>query len=78
MLNRYFIIEKSNPNYNTIIDCIVGSEETQRESVDGSKVVVKLPLSDVENHECLDGITEYNHSEIIVEINKPEWQNEII
>jgi len=78
MLNRYFIIEKSNPNYNTIINCIVGEEETQRESLDGLSVVVKLPLNDVENHTCLNGLTEYTHSEIKVEMRKPEWTNEII
>ena len=47
MLNRYFIIEKTDINYNDIIDCIVGSEETQRSSLDGTKIVVKLPLQDV-------------------------------
>lgn len=77
-MNRYFIIEKTDPNYNTIIDCMVGNEETQRESLDGTKVVVKLPLNDVENHTCLNGITEYSHSEILVELQKPEWYEEDI
>ena len=78
MNNRYFIIEKTNPNYAEIIDCVVGKKETQRESLDKIKVVIKLPLGDEENHTCLEGVTEYSHEEILPIMASVEWQEEDI
>ena len=75
-MNKYYIIEKTNPNYADIMACIVGAESTQRTSLDGLKVVVKLPKGDAENHTCLDGLTMYSHSDILTVMASLEWTSE--
>ena len=75
-MNKYYIIEKTNPNYADIMACIVGAESTQRTSLDGLKVVVKLPKGDAENHTCLDGSTMYSHQDILVVMQSAEWYND--
>ena len=77
-MNRYFIANIPNPNMSQIYDLVVGEESTQRFSLDGTKVVVKLPVGDDSNHGVLQNATEYTHAEILVEMQKPEWQDEII
>ena len=77
MENRYYIVEKTNPQLTEIINCVVENVNSLRESIDTTKVVVKLHKGDTENHPCLDGITEYNHQEILLEMAKPEWIVEI-
>lgn len=59
-----------------IYDLVVGVESTKRFSLDEKKVVVKLPLGDKTNYGILQNATEYTHSEISVEMQKPEWRQE--
>lgn len=75
--NRYFIVNIPNPNMSQIYDLVVGTESTQRFSLDGTKVVVKLPLGDETNYGILQNATEYTHSEILIEMAKPEWSQEL-
>jgi len=73
MLNRYFIANVHNPNMSQIYDICVGKESTQRFSLDGTKVVVKLPLGDTNNYGVLTTAIEYTHAEILIEMAKAEW-----
>ena len=77
-MSRYFIIEKNNPNHDSIMDCIVKPSDVKLESLDGSMFWVKLPLKDLDNHDCLDGIKEFTHIEMKLERKKPEWQKDEI
>ena len=77
MLNRYFIANIPNPNMSQVYDLVVGEESTQRFSLDGTQVVIKLPLGDDNNHGVLSNATEYTHAEILIEMNKPEWNEGI-
>lgn len=74
--NRYFIVNVTNPNISQIYGLVVEDEYSQSFNNDNTKVIVKLPLKDLENHTCLDGITEYTNSEILTEMQNPEWQKD--
>ena len=76
MENRYFIVNIPNPNMSQIYDLVVGSESTQRFSLDGKKVVIKLYLGDTKNYGVLQNATEYTHEGILMEMDKPEWKQE--
>lgn len=78
--NRYFIVEANSPNLPQIYDVIVGKPSKQRPNNLGSiatKLAVKLHKGDHNNYPFLDGIQEYNHAEIRVAMNTPEWQTDI-
>lgn len=78
MTNRYYILPYPNLN-SSVWNIIVGTTETQRLNVQGNKVVVKLPLGDIKQHAILNGIQEYTHVEILVEMAKSTWtQTEIL
>ena len=68
---RFYIIERINPNFNEIMDCVLGTEEDQRESLDKTKMLVVLYEDSI--HECLEGIDEYNLEEILVVMETDEW-----
>lgn len=73
--NRYFIVDVPNPNMSQIYDIVVGTEVTQRFSLDGSKAIVKLPVGDTNNYGVLATATEYTHAEILTEIQgNPVWE----
>ena len=74
--NRYFIIDLPNPNMLQIYDIVVGDTTTQRTSLDGTKIMVKLPEGDDTNYGILQNATEYTHEEIIIELAKPEWSKQ--
>mgnify|MGYP003636078357 FL=1 len=44
--NRYFIVNADDPNLSEIEQVIVGEPTTQRYSIDGSQIVVKLHQND--------------------------------
>jgi len=71
--NRYFIINADDPNMDEIAHVIVGSMDTQRYSLDGSKLVVKLHYDDPNNYEFLADYTEYNHDAILEQLHTLEW-----
>jgi hypothetical protein len=77
MTNRYFILPFPNVN-SAIWDIIVELPETLRTNNIGNKCIVKLHSGDTSRHQMLNGFKEYSHSEILVEILKPEWNTQEI
>lgn len=70
--NKYFIIELPSPALSAILSHCVESSNTVRKNNTGTKAVVKLPVgANVPN--ILKSKTEYNHAEILTELNEPEW-----
>ncbi len=76
MNNRYFIIDSNDANLQEIYSYCVEDGSSVRKSTDGTLQVVKLPKDYVGTPECLSGYTEYDHTGIIIELAKPEWQEE--
>lgn len=75
--NRYYIVDLSDPNLSDIYKIIVGEEETQRKSIDKTKIIVKLKKGDNKNHECLNNSQEFTHEQIL-EISQDEnWSSNI-
>ena len=75
-MNRYFIVNSSDINKNTILGYCVSNGSTTRYSLDGSKFIAKLPINDTNDYEELSEYTEYTHSEILNQINTSEWVEE--
>tara|TARA_R110001592_G_scaffold359364_1_gene665869 strand:- start:587 stop:874 length:288 start_codon:yes stop_codon:yes gene_type:complete len=73
ILNRYFIINSDDPNMDNIDHVIVGTVESQRYSIDGTMLVVKLHKGDYNDYEFLDQYQEYNHEEILIALDNDEW-----
>ena len=73
MENRYFIANVPNPNMSQIYDIVIGTEASQRFSLDGKKVVVKLSLGDTNTYGVLQNATEYTYEEILIKMQEPEW-----
>jgi hypothetical protein len=75
--NRYYIINASDKNINEIYKIIVGGPGTQRHSINGEKIVIKLHLNDHNTYDFLSNYQEYNHGEILYIMSGPEWTQEI-
>lgn len=73
MNNRYFIGIFPHNQMAAIYDIIVGEPETQRKNNLNNKVVVKLLLGDTQTHAALNSFQEYTHAQVLVELQKPEW-----
>jgi len=56
-----------------IVNAIQTSMDTLRKSLDGSKAILKF---DGDTPSCFDGLTTYNHSEILTELAKSAWTDE--
>jgi hypothetical protein len=76
--NRYFILSLPNVNMSRIYGFVIGAEGDHRISLNGTKIVVKLPEGDSVNHGLLQNATEYTHTEISLEMNKPEWSEQFV
>ena len=76
-MNKYFIIKLPDSALENILKHCVGTATSQRRSVDGKSVVVKLPVGS-EIPGIMNHLTPYTHSEILIEMAKPEWQHENI
>ena len=74
--NRYFIVNIPNANMSQIYALAVQDSLTIAKSNDGKKGIIKLFIGDEANHGILQNSIEYNHAEIIIEKQKPEWQPE--
>ena len=57
---------------NLCANAIQTSVSTLRKTLDGTKAILKW---DGDTPDCFDGMTTYNHSEILTELNKSEWTN---
>jgi len=72
-----FIVAADSPNLPQIYDVIVGKPSTQRYSIAGDNLVVKLHKGDHSDYQFMDGIKEYNHAEILDIMHTPDWQEEM-
>lgn len=75
--NKYYILNLPEPALNAILSHCVESAETARSNKDNTKHVVKLPIGSGVPA-VLKSKTEYNHTEILQELNTSEWQSDII
>jgi hypothetical protein len=81
----YKIIELPNENVVHALNVSIGANETQRYSLDGSKIIIKTTQSlidkEISKGSSLNKIfpnvltTDCTHEEILLEVQKPEWQN---
>ena len=69
--NRKWVIVNVSGITDEMIDsAIQSSMDTLRKTLDGSKAILKF---DGDTPSCFDGLTTYNHSEILTELAKSDW-----
>ena len=73
--NRYYPINSNDPNKEQILSFSVGAASTQRYSLNGFQLVIKLYEGDHHPHPELSQYIEYNHDNILEFLNNPEWTN---
>ena len=72
--NRKWIIVNVSDITDEMIDsAIQTSMDTLRKTLDGSKAILKW---EGDTPSCFDGLTTYNHSEILTELAKSAWTEE--
>lgn len=71
MMNRYYIVNTNDPNLNAIFDIAVQDANTARYSVDGTKVIIKLPLGDQTQY---DFLSQYAEADLSI-LQTAEWSN---
>ena len=72
--NRSWVIVNVSDITDEMIDsAIQTSMATLRKTLDGSKAILKW---DGDTPSCFDGLTTYNHSEILTELAKSTWTEE--
>ena len=67
---KWVIVNVSDITDEMIINAIQSSIDTLRKTLDGSKAILKF---DGDTPSCFDGLTTYNHSEILEELAKSDW-----
>ena len=70
---RWVIVNVSDITDEMIVNAIQSSMNTLRKSLDGSKAILKF---DGDTPSCFEGLTTYNHSEILTELAKSAWTEE--
>ena len=69
--NRKFIVINVSSITDEMIDnALEVSRDTLRKTVDGTQAILKW---DGDTHSCFDGLTTFNHSEILIELAKSKW-----
>ena len=72
--NRHWIIVNTDDVTNEMINnALQVNSTTLRKTLDGSKALLKW---DGDTPSCFDGITTYNHSEILAILNNSDWKEE--
>jgi len=72
--NRKWVIVNVSDITDEMIDsAIQTSMATLRKTLDGSKAILKF---EGDTPSCFDGLTTYNHSEILTELAKSTWTEE--
>jgi len=72
--NRYWIIVNTDDVTDEMINnALQINSTTLRKTLDGSKALLKW---DGDTPSCFDGITTYNHSEILAILNNSDWKEE--
>lgn len=72
--NRYFILPIPHSPNSSLWDIVVERPDTVRKNKNNTKMLVKLYVGDDNTHGILNGLQEYTHAEILVELEKAEWQ----
>ena len=67
---KWVIINVSDITEEMIDSAIQSSMDTLRKTLDGSKAILKFEGN---TPSCFDGLTTYNHSEILEELAKSVW-----
>jgi len=70
---RWVIINVSDITDEMIVNAMQSSRDTLRKTLDGSKAILKF---NGDTPSCFDGLTTYNHSEILTELAKSDWTEE--
>ena len=70
---KWVIVNVSDITDEMIFYAIQSSMDTLRKTLDGSKAILKW---DNDTPSCFDGLTTYNHSEILAELKKSDWIEE--
>lgn len=72
--NRHWIIVNTDDVTDEMINnALQINSATLRKTLDGSKALLKW---DGDTPSCFDGMTTYNHSEILVILNNSDWKEE--
>ena len=69
----WVIVNVSDITDEMIASAIQTSMDTLRKTLDGSKAILKFEGN---TPSCFDGLTTYNHSEILTELAKSAWTEE--
>ena len=67
---KWVIVNVSDITEEMIASAMQSSMDTLRKTLDGSKAILKF---DGDTPSCFDGLTTYNHSEILEELAKSDW-----
>lgn len=67
---KWVIVNVSDITDEMIFNAIQSSIDTLRKTLDGSKAILKF---DGDTPSCFNGLTTYNHSEILEELAKSDW-----
>ena len=70
---KWVIVNVSDITDEMIVNAMQSSMDTLRKTLDGSKAILKF---DGDTPSCFDGLTTYNHSEILTELAKSDWTEE--
>ena len=66
----WVIVNVSDITDEMIANAIQSSMDTLRKTLDGSKAILKF---EGDTPSCFEGLTTYNHSEILTELAKSDW-----
>lgn len=84
MISRYYIIDATDPNLNTILSYSVQKVRpaddlvSARKRKDGEKILIYLYPGDTTNHTELSGYVEYNAEQIKLILDDEDWTGSII
>ena len=67
---KWVIVNVSDITDEMIANAIQSSMDTLRKTLDGSKAILKF---EGDTPSCFEGLTTYNHSEILTELAKSDW-----
>jgi len=70
---KWVIINVSDITDEMLSKAIQSSMETLRKSLDGNRAILKW---DGNTPSCFEGMTTYNHSEILEELASPDWSED--
>ena len=70
---KWVIVNVSDITDEMIVNAMQASMDTLRKTLDSSKAILKF---EGDTPSCFDGLTTYNHSEILTELAKSAWTEE--